>query len=103
MDWDETAIKLYVDDKLLGQVQLDALTNPDGFNPFKQPHYILLNLAIGGDNGGDPSGTRFPRRYLVDYVRVYQKNNPILTAGMLLIAVRNPIVYLPDIYNMHHA
>lgn len=73
MDWDETAIKLYVDDKLLGQVQLDALTNPDGFNPFKQPHYILLNLAIGGDNGGDPSGTRFPRRYLVDYVRVYQK------------------------------
>ena len=25
--------------------------------PFKQPHYMLLNLAIGGMNGGDPSGT----------------------------------------------
>ncbi|WP_300596130.1 glycoside hydrolase family 16 protein [Niabella sp.] len=73
MDWDEKEIKLYVDDLLLNQVPLDQLTNPDGFNPFRQPHYILLDLAIGGDNGGDPAGTRFPSRYLVDYVRVYQK------------------------------
>ncbi|MCD2422565.1 glycoside hydrolase family 16 protein [Niabella pedocola] len=73
MDWDEQAIKLYVDDRLLNEVPLDQLANPDGFNPFRQPHYILLNLAIGGDNGGDPAATRFPSRYLVDYVRVYQK------------------------------
>ncbi|MBO9618163.1 MAG: glycoside hydrolase family 16 protein [Niabella sp.] len=73
MDWDETAIKLYVDDVLLNEVPLDALNNADGFNPFKQPHYILLNLAVGGDNGGDPSMTRFPGRYRIDYVRVYQK------------------------------
>jgi hypothetical protein len=33
----------------------------------------LLNLAIGGDNGGDPSGTTFPSRFEIDYVRVYQK------------------------------
>lgn len=39
----------------------------DGFG-----HYILLNLAIGG-NGGDPSNSLFPMRYEVDYVRVYQK------------------------------
>jgi hypothetical protein len=26
---------------------------------FLQPHYLLLNLAVGGD-GGDPSYTRFP-------------------------------------------
>ncbi|WP_018626600.1 glycoside hydrolase family 16 protein [Niabella aurantiaca] len=73
MDWDEKEIKLYVDDQLMNQVPLDQLVNPDGFHPFKQPHYILLNLAIGGDNGGDPSLTAFPSRYLVDYVRVYQK------------------------------
>ncbi|GAA4319489.1 hypothetical protein GCM10023149_18200 [Mucilaginibacter gynuensis] len=75
MDWDETAISLYVDDQLLNRVQLKDLVNTDGsnFNPFKQPHYILLNLAIGGDNGGDPSDTTFPRRYEIDYVRVYQK------------------------------
>ena len=75
MDWDENAIALYVDDVLLNKVPLDKLINKDGsgFNPFKQPHYMLLNLAIGGDNGGDPEKTVFPNRYEVDWVRVYQK------------------------------
>lgn len=75
MDWNEKFIALYVDDKLLNKVPLDSLVNKDGsgFNPFKQPHYMLLNLAIGGDNGGDPSQTSFPRKFEIDYVRVYQK------------------------------
>ena len=73
MDWDEQFIKLYVDDILLNEVPLTELKNPDGSNPFQQPHYLLLNLAIGGDNGGDPGNTPFPSRYEVDYVRVYQK------------------------------
>ncbi|MFT4093626.1 MAG: glycoside hydrolase family 16 protein [Niabella sp.] len=73
MDWDEQHIKLYVDDLLLNEVRLSDALNPDGSNPFRQPHYLLLNLAIGGDNGGDPSGTAFPSRYEVDYVRVYRK------------------------------
>ncbi|MXV14836.1 glycoside hydrolase family 16 protein [Hufsiella ginkgonis] len=75
MDWDETAIGLFIDDELLNRVPLDQLVNKDGsnVNPFKQPQYILLNLALGGDNGGDPSATVFPKRFEVDYVRVYQK------------------------------
>ncbi|SDP82385.1 Glycosyl hydrolases family 16 [Mucilaginibacter sp. OK268] len=75
MDWDENAISLFVDDQLLNRVELKDLVNRDGsnFNPFMQPHYILLNLALGGDNGGDPSQTKFPRSFEVDYVRVYQK------------------------------
>lgn len=76
MDWDETAISLFVDDELLNKVDLKDLTNDDGsnVNPFKRPHYILLNLALGGDNGGDVSKTAFPRRFEIDYVRVYQDN-----------------------------
>lgn len=75
MDWDENAIALYMDDTLLNKVELSKLVNKDGsnINPFKQPHYMLLNLAIGGDNGGNPANTIFPNRYEVDYVRVYQK------------------------------
>lgn len=75
MDWTEESISLFVDDQLLNHVPLDSLANRDGtgFNPFKQPHYMLLNLAIGGMNGGDPSNTSFPARFEVDYVRVYQK------------------------------
>jgi beta-glucanase (GH16 family) len=77
MDWDEDAISLYVDDQLMNHVELSKLVNQDGsgYNPFNQPDYILLNLALGGDNGGDPAGTEFPRKYEIDYVRVYQKIN----------------------------
>ncbi len=75
MDWTEEFIALYCDDVLLNKVSLDLLVNKDGtgINPFKQPHYMLLNLAIGGQNGGDPRQTTFPNRFEVDYVRVYQK------------------------------
>jgi hypothetical protein len=34
---------------------------------------MLLNLAIGGTAGGDPGDTKFPKRFEIDYVRVYQK------------------------------
>ena len=75
MDWDTTGIALYVDDLLLNKVPMDSLVNRDGtgYNPFQQPQYMLLNLAIGGDNGGDPGKTRFPGKFEVDYVRVYQR------------------------------
>ena len=75
MDWDEKQIRIYLDDQLLNTIDLTKTTNgtPDGQNPFHEPHYLLLNLAIGGTAGGDPSKTEFPRRYEIDYVRVYQK------------------------------
>ncbi len=75
MDWDENAIGLYVDNQLLNKVELSKLVNKDGtgINPFKQPHYMLLNLAMGGMNGGELEETNFPNRFEVNYVRVYQK------------------------------
>ncbi len=74
MDWDRDNIRLYVDGELLNTIELSKTINgtPDKANPFHEPHYILLNLAIGGTNGGDPSTTEFPARFEVDYVRVYQ-------------------------------
>ncbi len=72
MDWTEDYIRLYLNDVLLNEIEVERATQDDGFNPFRQPHYILLNLALGS-NGGDPSQTDFPLFYEVDYVRVYQK------------------------------
>ena len=75
MDWDEKTIKLYVDDRLLNTIDLTKTLNQSNqgpTNPFHQPHYILLNQAIGGTAGGDPSKTKFPSRYEIDYVRIYQ-------------------------------
>lgn len=41
---------------------------------YDHPHFLLLNLAVGGGWPGDPdTTTRFPQDYVVDYVRVYQR------------------------------
>jgi beta-glucanase (GH16 family) len=72
MHWTPERIELYLDDELLNSTDLSGTVNFDGRNPFHQPHYIIVNLAIGGTNGGDPSATEFPGKLEVDYVRVYQ-------------------------------
>jgi beta-glucanase (GH16 family) len=71
-DWDKDFIRIYLDGELLNEIDLSKTLNPDGFNPFHQPHYLILNLA-NGSTGGDPSSTEFPARFEVDYVRLYQK------------------------------
>lgn len=75
MDWDHNSIRLYLDDVLLNTADLSATFNRDkeGKNPFLQPHYIIVNLAVGGTAGGDPTHTKFPAYYEIDYIRVYQK------------------------------
>lgn len=83
MDWDEKEIKLYLDDRLLNTIDLTQTINNDRerANPFHEPHYLLLNLAIGGQQGGDPSNVTFPTRYEIDYVRVYQKQGQKVNAA----------------------
>lgn len=81
MDWTPETIKMYLDDRLLNEIPLSQADKGGGrhndVNPFANDvkgfgHYILLNLAIGG-NGGIPDDASFPLRYEIDYVRVYEK------------------------------
>jgi beta-glucanase (GH16 family) len=72
--WDEMQMQIFVDDQLVNATDLSKTINQsDGKNPMKQPHYLLLNLAMGGNRGGSLAETRLPSEYLVDYVRIYQK------------------------------
>lgn len=76
MDWDEEWLRIYLDDELLNEVDLSTTINGrigNNANPMHQPHYILLNLAIGGQNGGTPVADAFPMRYEIDYVRVFKR------------------------------
>ena len=73
MDWDADRIVITVDGEVLNDSDLNQAANPDGTNGFRQPHAIILNVAIGGAAGGDPAETKFPARMEVDWVRVYQK------------------------------
>lgn len=77
MDWDADTIKLYVDNQLLNEISVkDANQNTDQkIFPFQQPHYLLVNLAVGGINGGKLTQDSFPSKYIIDYIRVYQKKN----------------------------
>jgi beta-glucanase (GH16 family) len=76
MDWDERAIRLYLDDSLMNVQDLSRTLNVPHAgapaNPFHSPMYLLINQAIGGQHGGDPSKTTLPLTYEIDWVRVYQ-------------------------------
>lgn len=84
MDWDAKSIQLFLDDKKVNEQDLAKTINAGGgggrggaaagVNPFvDKPLYIMLNQAIGGQNGGDYSRTTFPILFIVDYVRVWQR------------------------------
>ncbi|MDD6975941.1 MAG: glycoside hydrolase family 16 protein [Bacteroidales bacterium] len=82
LEWDYDWIRIYLDGELLNQVSVNETVNKgvDGNyeNPYRyhRPgfgHYLWLNLAIGGNNGGTIDNSLFPAEYLIDYVRVYQK------------------------------
>lgn len=75
MDWNRDVIQLYVDDVLMNEIDVETAVNQDadGSLPLREPHYLLLNLAVGGTQGGDPAQTRFPAKFEVDFVRVYQQ------------------------------
>lgn len=72
LDWRPESIVFYLDGKEAYRVARDV----DTFNawPFRDPFYIILNLAIGGSWGGskgvDPK--IFPSQYIVKYVKIYQ-------------------------------
>lgn len=75
LEWDEEKMTIWLDGEMLNTQLMKHVQNQDGpvVNPFLAPHAFRLNLAIGGPQGGDPSGTSFPQKYEVDYVRIYQK------------------------------
>jgi beta-glucanase (GH16 family) len=74
IDWNADQIDFYVDDKKYYSVQKATLGNSAAQWPFDQPFYLLLNLAVGGNWGGQKGidETIWPQRIEVDYVRVYQ-------------------------------
>jgi len=71
IEWDEREIRFFVDGKRYAKLNVDvAGEGPD--NPFRKPHYLLLNLALGGSWGGKMDDGVLPQKYVIDYVRVYE-------------------------------
>jgi beta-glucanase (GH16 family) len=75
-EWDKSPtnvnqIRFYVDGNLHFTVTQNSSMSDANFTTAKN---IILNLAVGGDFGGDPNpSTVFPQTMLVDYVRVWHR------------------------------
>ena len=67
LEWTDKIIRILVDNK-----EFVSLNN-DGNVPYDNRHYLLLNIAIGGNLGGDIDPSFSQDRMEVDYVRVFQK------------------------------
>ena len=74
IEWTADQIEFFVDDKLYYTVQKSALGSTEAQWPFTQPFFLILNVAVGGNWGGQKGvdETIWPQRMEVDYVRVYQ-------------------------------
>jgi beta-glucanase (GH16 family) len=74
MEWYADHIDVFVD----GQKYFTFRNEGTGSRawPFDKPQYLLVNLAIGGSWGGQKGidDSRFPHRYLIDYVRIYKQS-----------------------------
>ena len=66
MEWSGSSIKTFVDDKLVYELP----NSPE--KPYDHPHYLLLNIAMGGNLGGDVPADFTEGTFEIDYVRIYQ-------------------------------
>ena len=67
MEWTDKVIRILLDNK-----EFVSLIN-NGDVPYDNPHYLLLNIAIGGNLGGDISPNFIQDTMEIDYVRVIKR------------------------------
>jgi beta-glucanase (GH16 family) len=72
IEWFTDHIDFYLDDYLYFTFENDG-SGADSW-PFDQPHYLILNIAVGGAWGGmhGVDDSIFPQQMQVDYARVFK-------------------------------
>ena len=74
LEWATNSIKWSVDGQLYETQTWWWSSGGPYPAPFDQPFYLIMNLAVGGNFGGNPDGTTvFPSEMLLDYMRVYDE------------------------------
>ena len=74
LEWERGEMRWYVDGKQY-QTKTKWDSKAAAFPaPFDQRFHLLLNLSVGGRLVGAPdASTVFPKQFVIDYVRVYQR------------------------------
>jgi beta-glucanase (GH16 family) len=73
MVWTEQYIQFYIDTPDNVFYTYNPTTKNSSTWPFNKPCFFILNIAIGGNMGGEVDDTIFPQNMVADYVRVYQE------------------------------
>lgn len=76
--WQKDKLQFYVDSPDNVLLSVDRPEDPDQENwPFSDPHYLLMNIAVGGNLGGveGVDDSIFPATMQIDYVKIWQLNN----------------------------
>ncbi|MDR2791376.1 MAG: Ig-like domain-containing protein [Tannerellaceae bacterium] len=92
--WEEDSIAWFLDDGNAPFLSFKKTPEATFENwPFDTEFYLILNLAVGGQLAGNPAPDIWPKEFLVDYVRVYQK--PSLSATESFFADTCPVTVIP--------
>lgn len=86
LDWTPTMISAYIDNTWIWSMDI---SNPASFGgeEFHAPHFLILNLAVGGTYTGITQSLNItaplPAEMRVDYVRVYNNGYTVLGGSSL--------------------
>ncbi|MDP9146649.1 MAG: glycoside hydrolase family 16 protein [Acidobacteriota bacterium] len=73
VEWEPDIIRFYIDGELYASKSPSDVPSGKGW-VYDHPFFVILNLAVGGNWPRNPDAfTIFPKRMLVDYVRVYSR------------------------------
>ncbi len=72
MEWTDESLDFFIDGKRTYSYRKSDY--PDSYWRFDKPHFLLINLAVGGAWGGvhGIDDSIFPAKYYVDWVRYYK-------------------------------
>ena len=77
-EWTATAVTVSVDSVVYGTVCTTCSVGTNAWTNSSNPFYFIVNLAIGGDFPGvAPDAASMPGRLLVDWIRVWQKDDGV--------------------------
>jgi len=73
MDWTPETVRTYIDDRLIWTIRIKE-DSCASCSEFHQPHFVILNVAVGGNFTGllseDQITATTPAEMIVDYVRI---------------------------------
>ncbi len=76
VEWDSSFVRAYFDGNLFFNYPKPEIHDMNSW-PYDNPFFLIINLAIGGEWGGQQGidNSIFPATFTIDYVRIFKKTD----------------------------